>query len=211
MGVLVGGQILASVASLFCCLAVIVQLLLLCYTAWYFSECIRDSAGGGTRAPDTIDREESPLEMVFQLLRLFFCHVILYSSFMHLSSRSPNGTVLLVMALVGNFLYPMAIIGVSVLSSIEGLNPFLLIRSVARTLVQYIGLYVLLNGVILIYYFLVAGSLLAFFRSGSREVALAGSILGGLILGGLGFFWLLLVLAHILGRFYWRYEDKLNW
>ncbi len=218
IGIFVGGYIIAFIASMFCCLAVIVQLLLLCYMAWYFSECIRDSADGGIRAPDTIGRQESLLEMFWQLLRLFFCHVIylsagpiLYSFLMLFSSSSPNDTVLLVMTIIGSFLYPMAIISVSVLSSIEGLNPILLIRSVASTFVQYIGLVILLNGVILIYYFLLASSFFAMMRRGSQEAAFVGPIFVGLILGGLGFFWLLLVLAHILGRFYWRYEHKLNW
>jgi len=213
VGIFIVGQILATFASMFCCFAGIGQLLLLCYMGWYFSECIRDSADGGIRAPDTVGGQESTTEMFFQLLRLIFCHVIylsagpiLYSFFMLISAGEPNDAVLLVMSIIGNFLYPMAIIGVSVQMSIEGLNPIVLIRSVACTFVQYIGLYVLIIVVILIYYFFLAGALFAAIRSGSIGVALLGTILGGL-----GSFWLLLVLAHILGRFYWRYEEKLNW
>ena len=68
VGIIVAGQLLAP---FFCCISSIIQIVFGLYMYWFFCECVRDSAGGGIRAPETIGSMESLAEMFWQSLRLF--------------------------------------------------------------------------------------------------------------------------------------------
>ncbi len=85
---------------------------------------------------------------------------------------------------------------VAVFESLRGLNPILVISSVFSTFFQYCALVIFSCAFFLL--IPLAGYLL-----------LRVWILGYLFL--LIAFYLGLVLAHLLGRFRWKYRDKLNW
>jgi hypothetical protein len=102
----------------------------------------------------------------------------------------------------------MGILAVAMFESVSGLNPILIFRSIVSTFLPYCGLVVLFYGLSVLFVIGIIGSLL-----GVRGVT-GGSLLSAILLIILmlaGFVWLLLVAAHLLGRFYWLYKEKLNW
>jgi hypothetical protein len=165
------------------------------YMYWYFCECIRDSAAGGVRAPETIGSMASLGEMFWQFLRLVACFI---------AFGGPMGTYFLYTrkidpifwALAGYaiFFFPMALLAVIVFDSLSALNPVLLIGSIFSTFFQYCALVLLFS-----------------------TAAIPARMVSGIQSPFLRFFffclgiYLELVGAHLLGRFYWKYQEKLNW
>jgi len=91
---------------------------------------------------------------------------------------------------------PMALLAVTMFDSVYGLNPLILIGSVLGTFLPYLGLVLALGT--LIFLLVKANQALADYS---------------LLHYAFGFakYYLVLVAAHLVGRFYWRYEEKLNW
>jgi hypothetical protein len=95
---------------------------------------------------------------------------------------------------IGVFLFPMFLLAVAMFDSITALNPFLMIGSIASTFLSYCGLALL---------FCAIGLLMNFI--GQLQP-------GGLSLIAWGIdVYLIFIAAYILGRFYRRYEERLNW
>ena len=99
----------------------------------------------------------------------------------------------------GVFFFPMGVLAATMFYSINALNPILLVCSIASTFIQYCGLVVFFAG----FCFLRIGVLMLSFKQGWGILA---RIVPDLLL-----MWLLLVAVHLIGRFYWRYQEKLNW
>jgi len=90
-------------------------------------------------------------------------------------------------------------------NSIGGLNPILLLGSIFSTFFQYCGLVLLVVGVLFAFTCL-AGM---FESEDAQEPTIAVLILMG-IFYFLGLY-IAFVISHLIGRFYWRCQDKLNW
>ena len=101
----------------------------------------------------------------------------------------------------------MGILAVVMFDSVRGLNPILLIRSIISAFFQYCGLVILFYGLAVLLVIGRMGSVLATVRTGST---LLGPLLVYILIFAV-YIWLLLVAGHLLGRFYWRYQEKLNW
>ena len=111
----------------------------------------------------------------------------------------------------GVFFYPMGILAVVVFESVRGLNPILIIRSIVGTFLPYCGLVVLFYGLSVLFVIGIIGSGLGLARlTGDSLLSLLSPLLF-IVFMRAGFLWLLLVAGHLLGRFCWRYEEKLNW
>ena len=172
------------------------------YMFYYFAECIRDSATGGLRALDTPSNIPSKEDLIEQCACLLACYAlflgpaIFYRSYTHFTETQTNSVVFWCLYAYGIFFLPMGLLAVVMFNSVNGLNPILLICSIASTFLPYCGLIIIIGflGLLLI----AAGWILP----QSRII--------GYILGIAGIY-LALVMAHILGRFYWRYQEKLNW
>jgi hypothetical protein len=89
----------------------------------------------------------------------------------------------------------MAFLAVVVFDSFQGLNPFLLIGSIFSTLFQYCALVL----------FIAAGVFVPVSVPIPKEALISRFILHCVSL------YMALVAAHLLGRFCWRYKEKLNW
>ena len=98
----------------------------------------------------------------------------------------------------------MGLLACIMFDSVRGLNPILLIPSIFSTFFQYCGLVLLITGIVL----------------GFRAIRMKQSddvqtLTITLIFLGSVFYLIMLyvtfVVAHLIGRFYWRYEKKLNW
>jgi hypothetical protein len=174
------------------------------YAGWYFAECVYDSAKGGTRAPLAFDGLPSWSEMwsrVVYLLAVYIVYVlpaIVYGVFLGRSDAAFWG--LLAWAIV---FFPMGVLAMVILDSTAALNPFFLLGSILRTFFAYVGLLVpmaLLAGL----FWLVPGLL-----AGGDEQHETSTLIT--IVGIASTAYLPFVMAHLLGRFYWRCRDKLDW
>lgn len=104
----------------------------------------------------------------------------------------------------GVFFFPMGLLAVVMFDSSSAFNPILWIGSVFSTLFQYCGLVLLIIGIVLGFRVL-SGMVTqdsAQFTIGARML---GSAFSCLLL------YLVFVAAHLLGRFYWRNQERLNW
>jgi len=180
----------------------IVYFLPVAYTLYYFAECIRDSASGARRAPDlrAIQVKPDRWDYVSQLLIVVgsiaacFSPVAVY----YIVTEQSDLIYWLILA-CGGFFFPMVLLAVVLFDSFNALNPILIIGSIFRTLLPYCGM-------VLFFY--------------------AGALLFMKIDSPVNRFWLLptvpflikvvqlymiIVAVGLLGRFYRRFEKKLNW
>ncbi|MHC4368354.1 MAG: hypothetical protein ACYSW8_12145 [Planctomycetota bacterium] len=172
--------------------------LFILYVCWYSYECICSSAAGRVRAPETAGCTPGLWEMLGKALRTVACFIffMLPSMFYLGSERQLYDPICWLLVGLGIFLFPMGLLAVAVFDSIRYVNPFLVIGSIFSTFFQYCAL------VIFYYAFFLLIPLVGYFMSGVW-------ILGYLFM--LVAFYLGLILAHLLGRFGWKYREKLNW
>jgi endogenous inhibitor of DNA gyrase (YacG/DUF329 family) len=175
------------------------------YILSYLAECIRDSARGELRAsnsPSAISGRDEILGQCVVWLAcyaFFFGPATFYGGYVHFREVETNNVILGLLLAYGIFFFPMGILAAAMFDSVNGLNPILLICSIASTFLQYCGLVIFL-------------ACLAFLRVGlsmlsfGRRWGILADVVPNLLL-----IWLLLVAVHLIGRFYWRYQEKLNW
>ncbi|UCD51410.1 MAG: hypothetical protein JSW27_02020 [Phycisphaerales bacterium] len=218
-------------------------LLLVTYAYWYFCQCIRDSAEGQIRAPETLAETPGLAELLGQNLKLIFCSALcLVPAIIHWGQAGDinqvpwilggAGNFFLTMVLpvevirhmagaeqiiplvgstreadpafwvlwgAGNFVFPMVLLSqVMHESFFSALNPIRIVRSIFRTFFQYIGL-ALVCGVLsfplsMIYFLILSPP---HWHLAYALLALA--------------FYQMLIMAHLLGRFYFKYDEKLYW
>ena len=186
----------------------LVNILIILFAYWYACECIRDSAAGNLRAPETVGITPGFGEIFGQILKILVCLIIfagpafvysLYTDQINISYWS-----LLAYAI---FFFPMGLLAVVWFDSFSALNPVLIIGSIFSTFLPYLGL-------ILLY---AAGTVIYILGNITQTLAVIFSpvpILTLLILPLVsGFFelYLLLIATHLLGRFYWNNQEKLRW
>jgi len=186
-------------------LSLILYVLLIGYMFYYFGECIRDSATGGLRAPETLANAPGTSDLFEQFVSLFACYafflgpVTFYRGYIYFSDTQMNTAIYWPLLAYGVFFFPMGILAVVMFSSVNGLNPILLIGSIASTFFQYCGLFISLSG----FYALFILSIILSFR---YRWGILPKVMSNIVL-----IWLLLVAGHLIGCFYRRYQEKLNW
>jgi len=165
------------------------------YVCYYISDCVISSAGGHRRAPDvTIPDTISIGDFMSQAFVIIGCSAIclapllLYRVFV--KRTDPWFWAL---AAYGSFFLPMSLLRGIMFDSFNALNPIEIVRSICRALLPYFGL---------VLFFLVAG--------GFIEAVIPRLPIWGFLKRALTVY-LVLVLAHRLGWFYWWYKDKLGW
>jgi DNA-directed RNA polymerase subunit RPC12/RpoP len=183
----------------------IINILIFLYMGWYFTECVRDSAKGGTRAPEAFASMGAG-EMWSQIQHIVGCYLILISpAFFYDLYTGKLDAVYWGLLIIGSFFFPMGLLACIMFDSIRGLNPKLLIGSMFSTFFQYCGLVLLVIAIIFIF-----TQLVGMVVTGAPKKPSAAM----LVLGGAIFFtglYVAFVIAHIIGRFYWRNQEKLNW
>jgi DNA-directed RNA polymerase subunit RPC12/RpoP len=180
----------------------VVYLLPIAYSLYYFTECIRDSASGGRRAPDlrinTVKSDKwdyiSQLITVVGSIAVCFWPVAVY----YIVTKQSDLVYWLILGCCG-FFFPMVLLAVVLFDSFNAVNPILIVRSIFHSLLPYCGM-------VLFFY---AGALLF--------VELDSPVNRFWLLPLVPFllkvvqFYIVFVAVGFLGRFYRRYEDKLNW
>jgi DNA-directed RNA polymerase subunit RPC12/RpoP len=175
----------------------VINIVLFLYMYWYLCECIRDSAEGGLRAPDVLVDAPSIGDMAWQTLRIILCSAFFFgAALIYWRKTGLHDTTFWLLLTCGGFFFPMGLLAVVIIDSFSGLNPILLIGSIFSTFLQYCGLVLL---------FCFFGYMLAIFTFGLPWSGFSNYIPVIVIL------YLLMVAAHLLGRFYWRYKEKLYW
>lgn len=182
----------------------LINVLISLYLCWYVTECVRDSAKGGTRAPEAFATADLG-EMWSQAQHIIGCYLILlgpvffYSLFAHRTD-----VVFWILLGYGILFFPMGLLATVMFDSIRGLNPILLLGSIFSTFFQYCGLLLLIGGTILIF-----RSITTMESSETQQPTVTMLILGGVFYAIA--LYSVFVVAHLLGRFYWRNQEKLNW
>lgn len=162
------------------------------YFFYYLAVCICDSAKGGLRAPDinTQWAQFDAGDLFAQLLYTFFCCAICFGPpAIYFILTKGTSALFWILSAMGIFVFPMLFLAIALFSSVQALNPILVFGSIFNILLPYCGLIIFLCLIAL----LVA------------KVAFLASFAGVIQI------YLLLVMAHLIGRFYWRYKEKLNW
>ena len=183
------------------------------YVLWYFGECIRESATGELRAPERPGDSVDWGEVVWSVLRFVACFLFFFgpqSLYVYVASSRTEINPVLSWSLLtyGVLFYPMGILAVVIFESVRGLNPIMIFRSIVGTFLPYCGLVVLFYGLGVLFVIGIIGSLSAV-SSVTGDSLLSAFLF--IVFIRAGFLWLLLVTGHLLGRFYWRYQEKLNW
>ncbi len=194
-----------QVASLFLCvfglLFALLNALIAMYIYWFLAQCVRDSAVGGLRAPETMAETPDIWELIWQVSELFTCLVVYVAPagayFWYIRRFD---TTFWLLAGGSAFLYPMALLAVIMFNSIRGLNPLITIPSIFSTLFQYCGLMVLIAAIVFLY--VLTGK---FLPSNPYVRMVLSPFVQAVEL------YLAMVAAHLLGRFYFKYQEKLNW
>ncbi len=169
----------------------------LLYMNWYACECIRDSARGQIRAADTIYMTPGIFEIVGNGLLLVAAVVATGGpAIIYYNETRRADAVFWGLCGAGGFLLPMALLGVAMYEGARGLNPVRLIVSTLKTLPQY--------AIRAPFCFL----LCALIPAGIYYI-LKSWIVGHLLMLAAYYVWL--VLAHQLGRFFYKNEEILNW
>jgi len=186
--------------------AAIINAVLGMYTYWFIAQCVRDSASGGLRAPDTVAETPGVWELLWQLLELFACLALCaapaaaYRAFKLYSEFTPPDPYFWVLAGCGAFIYPMALLSMIMFDSMSGLNPLIIIPSIFSSFFQYCGLVVLISAIVFLYV--------------QTTRLLPHDFFLRIILYPLFQvveLYLAMIAAHLLGRFYFKYQQKLNW
>lgn len=183
----------------------ILSILIGLYMCLYITECIRDSAAGRIRAPEAF-ATSSAGDMYSQYLHIVGCCLIFFGPVGFYRLWIQRVDVLFWLLLVyGIFFFPMGLLTCVMFDSVRGLNPVLLLGSIFSTFVQYCGLVLLVAAIVL--------AVVLFTHIQGTENVEQNWIrrMFLMMLFNSITFYATFVVAHLLGRFFWRNQEKLNW
>jgi hypothetical protein len=194
----------------------IVRLVLYMYLCWYLCECVRHSAQGGRRAPETMAQTPGVGEILLQFFRVLVCLIVSWGpavawgvrtlwtgapSAAFLPVLATDFTIMVLLLAYAIFFFPMALLAVVMFDSLSGLNPVLIIRSMYSTFLRYCG-------VVLV--FCALWALLLYLSYFVVRYCPLPQLVTMVLLSCIGNY-MLMVKAHILGVFYCKNEEALYW
>jgi DNA-directed RNA polymerase subunit RPC12/RpoP len=178
-------------------ISILVRVILYLYFYWYLCQCVRDSAEGGFRAPETINRTPGLGEM-FWLLRSSVCFLLFAGPVLgyYFSAQQTDATFW-ILFVYGVLFLPMGFLAFVMFDSVlSGLNLILLAGSICRVFLPYCAMILI---------FIAVG-----FFTVTHVQDMDFTLLQKFIIHCVELY-LLMVLAHLLGWFYHRYQQQLNW
>ena len=194
----------------------ILYLLFVGYVLYYLSWCVVDSTKGGLRAPDMNLQPSPAKEELIGWVGIFLACVIVcfWPAAVYYIFTKKTDFLYWLLTAVGLLFFPMALLAGFLYDSISGLNPILIIKSVIRTFPAYLPVVIFFAGL-----FAVLSRVTPQLpqSKGLESMLLYLSQVINIIfnprfaLRFTGFIYLAMIGAHILGRFYWRCRDKLDW
>jgi hypothetical protein len=158
-----------------------------------------DSAKGGTRAPQTFAATVSWREMWSRVSYMAATYILFVcpAGFYHMFTQRTD-TIFWALAAWALLFFPMGLLAMVLHDSTSVLNPFFLLVAIFRTFLPYVGLMGL---------FALLAVLVWLVPRGTEAFVPIDRTLLAVAIGGYG----ALIVAHILGRFYWRYRKRLDW
>ena len=175
---------------------IIIGAVLWIYIFWYYGQCVADSAVGGVRAPSIVAAPTLG-EMFFNFLRIALTSVMfLVPAAIWFEVAGRLDYIFWMIAGVGILILPMAVLAWVMFDSMTALNPILLAGSIASTFLPYLGVYLLI---------FLSGYLLVL-----SVIALSAMPLVRVFIQGICTLWLMIT-GHLVGRFFYKYQDRLNW
>ena len=170
------------------------------YLWWYLCECVRESAAGVIRAPETTGRSPGLGGMLWQALMTTGCFIFFPGlAFFYYVETKATDAIFWSLVVYAAFFFPMSLLAVVVFESWQGLNPILLARSIISTFLPYCALMAVIAA------FTFVG--ISIFRKLPDPQE---SCLGLFVLWCMSIY-LAMIVAHLLGAFCNRYREKLNW
>lgn len=198
LAIMIGLTMLLPVFGAICIMGLVWLGVIVLYVGWSLGECVYDSAVGGVRAPGApsvaLGEMWSRVSYFIATYALYLLPPVVYYQFTH-----HTDAIFLGLAVWTIVFFPMGLVAMAVMDSTTALNPFVLLGAILRTFVSYIGLLILLVGVTL---------LMNFARA--ALTGLVPSVLG-ILVALAGIYYTAMVQAHVLGRFYWRNQERLDW
>ncbi len=179
-------------------LAIIV--VLVGYLLYCLSDYIRDSTGGSRRAPD-IELSLSILtnagELVWLILRTFICIAVCIGPLLaYLIITKHTDIIFWLLVTYGVLFLPMVLMAVVLFDSLRALNPILIIASILNVFVPYCGLVLI--------FFVVCGITAIILVIMPRSWIISYTLSAICI-------YITIVMSHVLGRFCYKYRERLNW
>lgn len=165
------------------------------YVCYYIAHCVIDSSKGSRRASDVpIANTFDAGDLVAQVILLFGCVAICFwpAAFYYIFTRRIDYWFWVLLALGGIF-FPMFFLRGVMFDCFDALNPVEVFRSILSTFLPYCCL---------VLFFMALGG---FVVKVLPHLPLWSFLKTGII------FYLVFVLVHRLGWFYWWYKDKLGW
>jgi hypothetical protein len=149
------------------------------------------------RAPNVRGDVPGAVDMFLQMVNIIGCLLIFFLPFViYVWGARRIDIIFWLLLIYAVFFFPMALLAVVVMDSPVGLNPRLLYSSISNTFRQYCGLVLLIVAAILLI------GTIGWKWGESRYLAFIVRCVST---------YLVFVAAHLLGRFYWRHKDKLDW
>lgn len=178
-------------------IGIFVRITLYMYLCWYLCECIRGSAEGGVRAIETKGYSPGMGDVFWHTIKIGFCFLLYLgpSTFYLIETRNQD-VIYWSLFVLGLTFLPMSFLGIAIFETWRGLNPILLIGSIFSTLLPYLAIIII---------FVAAG--IAYVKT-LPDVETPHLVFFATWFVGV---YLVMVLAHLLGWFYHRYKEKLNW
>ncbi len=185
------------------------------YVLYYLSWCIIDSTKGGLRAPD-MNLQPAPAKgEIIECAGIFLACIIVcfWPTAVYYIFRKTDFFCWL-LAAAGLLFFPMALLAGFLNDSISGLNPILIIKSVIKSFPTYFPVVIFFAG-----FFAVLSIVIPPLpqSKGLEPILLylsqvINNVFGArFALRSTCFIYLAMIGAHILGRFYYKYKEKLNW
>lgn len=207
-----------------------VDLIVTAYVFWYFGMCIHESAGGGVRAPEILNKNiaEDTFEMVLELLRILSCvFICLGPGLTYYSITDRLDWIYWLLLGLGIFFMPMALLATVMFGSFSGLNPIIIITSIFSTFFRYclvllafcvpvaiaVGLSIgLPKHTVGVFGYVLrgVGTILTFATGLPLSLPAHTTGIISFLLRGV-YAYIAFVAAHILGRFYYRNAERLYW
>jgi len=194
----------------------VLYMLFVGYVLYYLSWCIIDSTKGGFRAPDPSFQPSPAKGEMIECAGIFLaCIVVCFwpAAVYYIFTRKPDFLCWLLTS-AGLLFFPMALLAVFLNDSIRGLNPMLIVKSVKKTFPGYLAVVVFFAGFFTVLSIVIPPPPQS---KGLEPILLYISQVTGAIFSSryalrtTGFIYLAMTGAHILGRFYCKYQEKLNW
>lgn len=158
----------------------------------YIASCIRESAEGGTRAPDSIADVPDLSDAFSQWGSIFGTILSFYLPPFFLFMWRGADAVFWAVTGTSLFFFPMALLATVMFDRAAVLFPWVWIPAIFSTLLAYLGLLIVLYLPAVSWYFIPGSNVWNFLFMPIQ-------------------IYCLMIGAHLLGRFYFRHEERLNW